>query len=365
MSDPWLVDGAFEGSWYHPIGASHPSQEVIDSVDALYISHLHPDHFCPLSLQRFRKDLPIIVLDHGPNFLHRRLEELGFTNLIKLKNEESTSGLPLLVTIYAPFCKHPFEDSKLGNFLDSAIVLYDGTDTVLNANDNTPTVEAAQDLREAHGDFTVAQLKLACAGPYPSCFLNLSPQEKLAEKERLLARQKEAMEKVAQTLGPNCKLEAFAGSYCLAGSLAWKNPYLAVDGLDLGKIPKGLPYAYECDAAWPDEMELRKLCDQARLRLWEKQKQFNFFPNYRLQIQVRKDPKYIFSWWHTDFRSLNNYEFGESEGGIACHLDIRLLKRILTRQSHWNIAEVGCHIDFYREGPYNPDVHTMMSFFHV
>jgi len=38
--------------------------------------------------------------------------------------------------------------------------------------------------------------------------------------------------------------------------------------------------------------------------------------------------------------------------------------RIANRDMHWNSAEVGCHIDFDRKGPYNPDVHMIMSFFH-
>jgi hypothetical protein len=43
-----------------------------------------------------------------------------------------------------------------------------------------------------------------------------------------------------------------------------------------------------------------------------------------------------------------------------------LLKRILLRQSNWNSAEVGCHIDFLRVPDiYLTDVHTLLSFFHM
>ena len=47
-------------------------------------------------------------------------------------------------------------------------------------------------------------------------------------------------------------------------------------------------------------------------------------------------------------------------------MDNKLLRRILDRKAHWNNAEIGTHITFKRY-PKNmePDVHTIMSFFHL
>lgn len=357
LSDPWLTDGAFEGSWYHPTGLI--TEEKVQKAlraDALYISHLHPDHFDEVTLAKFRKDIPLIILDEGANYLHRKLNALGFTNLIKLKDGESNQVGPFKVSIYAPFVSHPFDESVLGNFLDSAIVIEHGNYRVLNANDNTPTRETACRLREKHGTFDVAQLKLACAGPYPSCFLNLSHPEKLDEKNRLLRRQQEAMSEVAQLLG--AEIQSFAGNYCLAGSQSWKNQYLAVDGLDLSKVPEGKSYAWENDD-YPTPAELLPLLKEARDNLFRKQVEFRFHPNQNVTIKYGK----------TNFFSFNFQTplvGDKAEPGLVCHLDTRLLKRILLRQSHWNNAEIGCHIDFYREpNIYRPDVHTMMSFFHT
>ena len=51
---------------------------------------------------------------------------------------------------------------------------------------------------------------------------------------------------------------------------------------------------------------------------------------------------------------------------LKCTMDPRLLFRILTRDAHWNNAEVGCHIDFHRvPDVYDPDLHTMLSFLHI
>jgi UDP-MurNAc hydroxylase len=354
LTDPWLSNGAFEGSWYHQTGRVDLSNRDIFSVDSLYISHIHPDHFDPETLKKFRKDIPIIVLDHGPNFLHRKLAELGFTNLVKVKDREQVQMGPFKVTVYAPFVKHPFDDSVLGNFLDSAIVIEDGEDRVLNANDNTPTLETAKELRVIHGSFTKAQLKYAAAGPYPACFTNLSHYEKLSEKYRLLARYEKSMNQVADALG--AKPIPFAGSYCLAGSLAAKNEYLAVDGLDPTQVPEGKPYRYETKPE-VSSTELYFLCEQAREHLIKFQQRFSFFPDYSVGIKLSEGFYYKFNF------KRENVKIAECD--LICEMDPRLLKQILTRESHWNNAEVGCHIDFTRRGAYNPDISTMMSFFHV
>ena len=44
LCDPWIVDGVFEGSWFH-----YPPLKTkisdLQNVDAIYLSHIHPDHF--------------------------------------------------------------------------------------------------------------------------------------------------------------------------------------------------------------------------------------------------------------------------------------------------------------------------------
>ena len=48
------------------------------------------------------------------------------------------------------------------------------------------------------------------------------------------------------------------------------------------------------------------------------------------------------------------------------YLDERLLLRIIERRSHWNNAEIGCHIDVDRNpNVYEVDVHMLMQFFHT
>ena len=56
----------------------------------------------------------------------------------------------------------------------------------------------------------------------------------------------------------------------------------------------------------------------------------------------------------------------DSKGDLFCSLDSRLLRRILDRSSHWNNAEIVCHVGFKRSpNYYSPDIHTMLQFLHL
>ena len=47
-------------------------------------------------------------------------------------------------------------------------------------------------------------------------------------------------------------------------------------------------------------------------------------------------------------------------------MDPKLIRRILDKKSHWNNAEIGAHINFFREpNIMEPDLHTSLSFFHL
>lgn len=394
LCDPWLTDGAFEGSWMHYPPLSTRIADVVNS-DALYISHLHPDHYDPATLKHFRRDIPIIVLDHGSNFLHKMLQSEGFNNLVKVKDKQSVVIGPMEVTVYAPFTKHPFDNSELGNFLDSAIVVETNGKVILNANDNTPSVESARALRENHGRFTVAQLKDSLASAYPSCFINLSVQEKLSEANRLIKRQLTAMCEVAKELETEW-FQPFAGDYQLGGYLADKNRFLGVAGkqysaqfiasrgikplilneqgsIDLvtGELKASyreniIPYETwinlvskkKFDYELEPEVGVAELKSKIVLafdKLAKFQEKFNYYPD--INVWVNGVCKYLGKQKGTTVRL--------DVPQITFRMDNRLLLRILDRKSHWNNAEVGCHIEIERvPNVYDPDLVNAMCFFH-
>jgi hypothetical protein len=93
---------------------------------------------------------------------------------------------------------------------------------------------------------------------------------------------------------------------------------------------------------------------QAALNMQEKWKKFNYTPDMELEINVEGEKINI-------CKPPSN-----SKGVITCSLDSRLLRRVLNKESNWNNAEIGCHVDFNRTPNYfSPDLHTMMAFFHL
>jgi UDP-MurNAc hydroxylase len=402
LMDPWLTEGAFEGSWFHyPPMKTRP--EDLLGVDALFVSHLHPDHFDERVLARFRKDIPLVVLDHGHNFLHRKLHDLGFTNLVPIRAGETGQVGPFDLTLYAPFERNIFHEATIGNVLDCALVAVAGGKTVLNANDNRPSLRAAQALRERHGKPTVAMLNYVAASPYPASCDNLSDAEKRQEAARVLGRNLDHLVELVKILEPDVFMP-FAGNYVLAGKAWRKNVYIAgatwdaaaayiaakvpgqatlclLEGqtydLDTGERPPyqpidpvaqaayiehelaGVTYPHEAD---PPPTDLAELLPRARTRLQATQDRFGLHMDYNVYVDTPLGP------YHFNLARPGG-ELGPSkleEPYLRFRLDPRLLRRILLRQAHWDSGESGGHIDFLRvPNEYQPDVHTLMSFFHV
>lgn len=233
LADPWLVPGAF-GTWTHspPLVVTRPD-ELAETTQALYISHIHEDHLDPKTLAFFPRDIPIVTLRERLNLCGRKLAELGFTNVTLLDDHESAQVGPFRVTMFAPFVKHPYfaDACSLGNVVDSALLVRQGNYTVLNTNDNCFDVPSARAWRERYGSPTVAQLGYNSAGPYPACFRNLSPDEKIAEGERIKRHHLAHMSRVADAL--RCSyVQPFAGAYQLGFGQEHLNPYLGLSTQD-------------------------------------------------------------------------------------------------------------------------------------
>jgi UDP-MurNAc hydroxylase len=226
LSDPWLADGAFEGSWAHFPPLLSKAEDFFD-VDLIYISHLHPDHYDEETLKKFPKTIPILILDSKPNYLLKKVESLKFKTIHQIPDQGILIAGPFKITMFAPFTGHLFYETEIGNIIDSAIVLEAGGIKIFNANDNAPTLEASRKLQKQFGSFDLIQLVDSTAGPYPACFKNLTHEEKLSERDRILTRHMDLMCECAKVL--NAKLAMpFAGHYKLRGPLEKLNQYLGV-----------------------------------------------------------------------------------------------------------------------------------------
>lgn len=401
LCDPWIANGVFEGSWYHYPPLSTTPEDVLD-VDAVYVSHLHPDHFDERFFN-FDKNIPIIALEHGHNFLRKKLLELGYNNLVLIKDGETVAFKEFTITLFAPFTRNNFHEAEVGNLIDSAMVIECGGVKAFNANDNTPTPESCVELQQRFDTIDLAMINYNAAGPYPSSFANLSNSEKRSEHDRILDRNIAYMHSLVETLAPRMVLP-FAGAYILGGHLSRLNDYLGTTTWDvcaqkLNEIgltstevvclrehdvlniesgtssPEYVPidpehmkqyiqqvagdsYPYELDSA-PDSAQIIADLEIASDRMRQRMARAGISSDRTVTIDVDGKPIQIHPTFSTD-ANLN------ATPRLACSLDPRLLRRILDRVSHWNNAEIGCHVEFNRvPNEYQPDLHTALQFLHL
>jgi UDP-MurNAc hydroxylase len=395
LCDPWIVDGVFEGSWYH-----YPPLKTkisdIQNIDAIYVSHVHPDHFDDRNFD-FPKNIPLIILDEGPNFLKKNLIKMGYNNFVEIRDNQTQKFKEFNLTIFKPFTKHIYEESLVGNLIDSALVLQDNNTVAINFNDNNPDEKACRFLKNRFKKIDLALLNYNAAGPYPSCFDNLRENEKKNEHQRILKRNFEHLCKIIPILEPKTVIP-FAGSYIIGGKNYYKNDYLGtttwdecadflkenlkvkinivtlrenqtfdiLNQLQLEKYErlnlddrkkyieslKDHKYEYEKD----NEPNISKLIEDSELaskKMGERLKKFNVELNTNVFIQIKDKTVQIIK--------------GKDENRkLYCELDNKLLRRILDRKAHWNNAEIGTHITFKRyPNKMEPDTHTLMSFFHL
>jgi len=401
LCDPWIANGVFEGSWYHYPPLSTTPEDVLD-VDAVYVSHLHPDHFDERFFN-FDKNIPIIALEHGHNFLRKKLLELGYNNLVLVKDGETVSYKEFTITMFAPFTRNNFHEAEIGNLIDSAMVIECDGVKAFNANDNTPTPETCTSLKQRFGTIDLAMINYNAAGPYPASFGNLSDAEKRTEHDRLLDRNISYMHNLVEMLAPRMVLP-FAGAYILGGHLSRLNDFLGTTtwdvcadklneiGLSTTEVVRlrehdvlnietgesnpeyepldpehlkryiqqvsGDKYPYESDST-PNSAQIIADLETASNRMRERMARAGISSDRTVTIDVDGMPIQI----HPRFSTQTHLD---STPRLDCTLDLRLLRRILDRTSHWNNAEIGCHVQFNRTpNEYQPDLHTALQFLHL
>jgi len=159
LLDPWFLGTCYWRSWWN---FPEPAPELIDSLKpgAIYITHLHWDHFHGPSLRRFDKSIPIFV----PKIPTRRMVEdlaaMGYRNVTEIPHggsHEVWPGCRIHSYQFGPF------------FADSAVVISDGRTTIVDLND---CKLFGLPLRQLTSDFPRIDFCLrshSSASPLPYC----------------------------------------------------------------------------------------------------------------------------------------------------------------------------------------------------
>ena len=379
LCDPWIDNGVFDGSWFH-----YPPLQTkfrdIKNVDAIYLSHIHPDHY---DERFFKYDLntPIILLDQEPNFLKKKLIQKGYKNLILIKDKKTIKFKEFKLTIFKAFSGHIYEENFIGNLIDSALVLESNKIKAINFNDNTPTLKYSKILKKKFSKINLAMLNYNAAGPYPSCFNNLTIDQKKIKSQKILERNFDHLVKIIKILKPDAVLP-FAGSYILGGKEGVKNSYLGTTTIE--KCSDYLRTKFQ------NQSKIKVICLNENNSYDIKQKKIlkKYIPidylhkkNYEKKILKRKYPyqlgkqpnpiilkkdlmiasdklkervkRFRVNFQTNVFIKLNNskkkiliIKGKQKKNILVCKMDNRLLRRILDRKSHWNNVEIGAHINF-------------------
>ena len=426
LTDPWLVDGEYYGSWHH-FPAVTFDKDYFSGIDFIYVSHIHPDHFSKETFKLLDKDIPVIIHKYESPFLRRNIENLGFQVLELPHNERTHLKNGVYINILAADNCNPelcakffgcgIVEAKYGSTqIDSLCVIDDGQHVLLNTND-CPYELAGDALEVVKAQYKTIDFLLVGyggAGPFPQCFI--MPEEEM---------QKAAKRKSEQFLQLGLKYLAFvkpryympfAGTYTLGGRLAKLQKYRGVPELEeardyfkasnlidatenqvvllnsyqafdlksgrssapyqetdlvekqryIDEVLSKRPLDYEMDP-YPDIESLLSMIEKAYVRMEKKRREISFSSSTRVLLDLSDDDVLSISMNGEGYEYIKSGEIKSMSRFVHCYIDLRLLNRILKGPmfSHWNNAEIGSHIIFDRKPEvFERGLYYVMCFFH-
>ena len=410
LCDPWLVDGEFYGSWFHYPSLNFKPEDF-NFVDYIYISHIHPDHLSMKTLSRMDKKIPIIILNYVDKFLKRNIERLGF-NVIELEHNKRTHLKDnLYINILAAHYCNPELCSKLmgcsnvekifgATSLDSMSVIDNGKEVVVNTNDCPFEIAkfSADAIKEYYKNIDFLLVGYSGAGPYPQCFDMLTDQEKndaAIKKKKQFFNQAESYVNLFQ---PKFFMP-FAGRYTLGGKLADLNDQRGVPDLeeafdyftvssninqkkhkciilnaqnnfDISTEKATAPYRksnlrekinyiknvlstikFDFENKPHVTLEqINRLLPKCYERFENRRKKINYNSDKVILLKIIEDKILVISCNGSGYKIIPEVEKKDFKNFLFIELDDRLLNLLLLgpKFAHWNNAEIGSHLRFYR-----------------
>jgi len=243
LCDPWLVDGCYYGSWYHyPKFDFNPKE--FDDIDYIYISHIHPDHFDIKTLQKLKKDIPVLIHEFPQKFFKGNIEELGFKVEEIPNNKRTNLGKTWINIIAADNCDPEICSRVFGcnfgfnqfgtNQVDTFSVIDNDEQVIVNSNDCPYEIgqSTAKMIKEQYSDIDLFLVGYAGASDYP-CSYNLKSSEKEMEARKKKSKRLQNAVDYIHILNPKYYMP-FAGRYVLGGKLTSLMKHKGESTLDEG-----------------------------------------------------------------------------------------------------------------------------------
>ena len=239
LCDPWFGNNTYYGTWDR-----YPRHEItrqfIGEFDAIFISHIHPDHYCPESISKLFQiygEKPIYISDWKTkkNYLHFKLNADGFADNVKTLDTLQV-GSTLLKSLP--------NDTGSSSDVDSSLIVadLDSRKAVLNFNDCINSSQYSETinnyLRTHSFDLSLFCLGYTGAGPYPQTYYSpVSQSDDL--KTLALKKKQQFFDRYLETIKliPSSFRLPFAGKYIFSGQLSFLNQFRGVaDALEVKQI---------------------------------------------------------------------------------------------------------------------------------
>lgn len=410
LFDPWLDDGIMHGAWFHypPLNVK---LEDIGHLDYIFISHIHEDHCSAGTIKHLNKDAEIIICDRNPNFVLNFLirHDFHFKKIHLIKPKVPQEIFPgLIVDMLEADPQH-----EISARIDSMLILKWDEFVLFNANDTALYQDAIEYLKLNYPKIDLALLPYAGGSGYPSCFSNLSNEEKMRERDRIMhSRLNDFIENIKK-INP-VRVMPFADQYVVAGSRSYLNKFLShPPGLGVVQevmqshhleskslfLNSGQTFDFDTQVKIPDQdhqkfnefdrekyienhlktqkydfehfelnaaVAINRLIQHARNRLWEEQKRTNYYPQFSYYLEVT-DWKQRF---RIDFTSEKIEEHKWEENLIQPYLRIgaksSLMALLLIGHISWNIADGSLFLDYERvPNVYDTKIFACINYFKI
>lgn len=407
LFDPWLDEGIFHGSWFHwpPTAATI---EDLGRFDYVYISHIHEDHCSVGTIRHINRDAEIIIMDRQPNFVAQFLHANNL-NFSKVHLVPPRKGLRLSANLFIDMIEAD-KANEMAYIIDSSIIIcWDGY-VIFNANDCQPHAEGVAYLNKHYPQIDLALLPYSGGSGYPSCYTNLTDEQKLAEKNRILDQRIAGFVANTKEINPRYVVP-FADQYVVGGSRAHLNRYVShgscpavvepvvqkaglADRLlllnsgqsfDLETLKKhpDNPYrifseedrdqyitnhlsekAYDYERVnFARSVPIDRLVGYARQRLWKMQARRQTFPETQLVIDFEESRRRFVI--DLQLEGVEEVSFDEKikEPFLRISGSDTLLSMLLIGHISWNIADAALFLDYERKpNVYDPSIYVLLNF---
>ena len=242
LTDPWYVDPIDCNATFHWPPVVHDVDRLAADTDAIWISHVHPDHLDARTLAKFPRQVPIYIGSYANKGFRNTLAAMGFAvHEVPFQKPTRVAGTDFTVSILE-------SDYSESAAFDSSIVVETPAFTVFDNND-CYLDDAKYAWIAANFAIDYAFLGYSPASYYPVCF-----EFDAAEKERLLresaARRYGDFLNAARVLKPRLSVPFAMGIRFLHPSMLWQNVQF---NRAQEAVRRARAEGLEAEALWPGD----------------------------------------------------------------------------------------------------------------